>query len=77
MTNCEWLRICRLVPLVAADAAVEDARARAHGSLAVAKRIPHDAYTRGDVVVTIGNHAPRYTLVAREEHPKRSSRHLG
>ena len=73
----EGLVVGRRVPLVAGDAAVEHAGARANRHPAVAARIPRDAQPRRDVVLVGLDDAAADARIAREEQPfGRRRRHL-
>ena len=78
LANGERLGVGRLIPFVAADAAVENARGGAEGGFAVTKRIQGKADTRRDVVPAKVDDATRYALVSGvEKAQRRTGNHRG
>src|SRR5580704_17566090 len=71
LTNGERLSVGRLVPFVAAYAAVKHPRGCAYRRLAVTKRIPGHADTRRNVVPTQVDDTTGYSLVSRIKKAQR------
>ena len=77
LAHREWLIVGGGVPLVAGDAAVEDAGGRAHGHPAVAPRIPGDPQARRDVVgVGLDDASADPGIAWEQQADRRGRRHL-
>ena len=77
MSDGEGLGIGGLIPLVGADAAIEDAPARTDRRLAVSKRVPGDTDARGNMIQPVVGDTSGHTGVSRKQHSQGGRGNLG